>query len=54
MEEEARVILREALQGDDGERGLGTLIHKRFMAAGNVELPLPERKQPTRKPENFE
>jgi plasmid stability protein len=27
MEEEARVILREALQGYDGERGLGTLIH---------------------------
>lgn len=54
MEEEARVILREALQRDDGERGLGTLIHKHFMAAGGAEFPLPERKQRARKPENLE
>ena len=54
MEEEARVILREALQDADGERGLATLIHKRFMTAGGAELSLPERKQSARKPDNLE
>jgi plasmid stability protein len=54
MEEEARVILREALQADDGELGLGTLIHKHFIAAGGAKLPLPEGKQRTRKPNNLE
>ena len=54
MGEEARVILREALQDADGERGLGTLIHKRFMAAVGVEYPLPERKQRARKPDKLE
>ncbi len=34
MEEEARAILREALKNADEERGLGTLIHNRFMRAG--------------------
>jgi plasmid stability protein len=53
MEEEVRVILREALQDADGERGLATLIHKRFMAAGGVELALSERKQRARKPDNL-
>jgi len=54
MEEEARVILREALEEGNEEKGLATLIHKRFMAAGGVELPLPERKQRARKPDLFE
>jgi plasmid stability protein len=49
MEEEARAILREALQVGAAGRGLGTLIHKRFMAAGGAELHLPERKQRPRK-----
>jgi plasmid stability protein len=49
MEEEARAILREALQGGAAGRGLGTLIHRRFMAAGGAELHLPERKQRPRK-----
>ena len=53
MEEEARMILGEALQNGDEKNGLATLIHKRFMAAGGVELPLPERKQRARKPEQF-
>jgi plasmid stability protein len=49
MEEEARAILRDALQlGAAGHR-LGTLIHKRFMAAGGAELRVPERKQRPRK-----
>jgi len=47
MEEEARAILREALQV--GAARLGTLIHKRFMAAGGAELRVPERKQRPRK-----
>ena len=46
MEEEARAILREALQ-DEG-RGLGTLIHERFMTAGGVELSPPDRSQQAR------
>ena len=51
MEEEARSILREALQ--DEEHGLGSLIHERFLQAGGVELPLPDRSQPNRKPEDL-
>ena len=51
MEEEARAILREALQEE--EHGLGSLIHERFLEAGGVELPPPDRSQPNRKPENF-
>ena len=54
MEEEARVILREALKGTGEELGLGTLIHKRFMAAGGVELLPAKRKQRARKPDNLE
>ena len=53
MEEEARVILRQALQDTDDEGGLGTLIHKRFMAAGGVELSPSKRNQPARKPDNM-
>jgi hypothetical protein len=53
MEEEARVILRQALQDTDDEGGLGTLIHKRFMAAGGVELSPSKRNQRARKPDNM-
>ena len=49
MEEEARVILREALQVGAAGHRLGTLIHRRFMAAGGAELHVPERKQRPRK-----
>ena len=52
MEEEARAILREALQAD--ERGLGSLIHERFMEAGGVELPPPDRSRRARKPDDLE
>ncbi len=48
MEAEARAILREALQED--EHGLGSLIHRRFLEAGGIELPPPDRSQPNRKP----
>ncbi len=52
MEEEVRAILREAFQ--DEERGLGTLIHERFLAAGGVELASPDRGQHARRPDNLE
>jgi plasmid stability protein len=51
MEEEARSILREALQ-EEGN-GLGSLIHERFLQAGGLELPLPDRSQPNRTPEDL-
>jgi plasmid stability protein len=51
MEEEARSILREALQEE--EHGLGSLIHERFLEAGGGELPPPDRSQPNRKPDNL-
>ena len=54
MEEEARVILRDAFQDAGEERGLGTLIHKRFMVAGGVDLPPTRRTQRARKPKNLE
>ena len=52
MEEEARVILREALRDTGEESGLGTLIHKRFMAADGVDLPSANRDQRARKSDN--
>ena len=52
MEEEVRAILREAFQ--DEERGLGTLIHQRFLHAGGVELAPPHRGQHARRPDNLE
>ena len=48
MEEEARAILREALQGE--EKGLWSMIHRSLMAAGGIELPPPDRSEPPRKP----
>lgn len=54
MEEEARVILRNAVEDACEECGLGTLIHERFMAAGGVELPPANRNQHARKPDNLE
>lgn len=51
MEEEARSILREALQ-EEGN-GLGSLIHERFLQAGGVELPQPDRSHPNREPEDL-
>lgn len=45
MEEEARVILRQALVATppSNERGLAQRIHQRFAALGGVELPIAER-----------
>jgi len=53
MEEEARLILGEALGNAGEEQGFGTLIHNRFIAEGGVELPPVRRKQRARKPDNL-
>jgi plasmid stability protein len=52
MEEEARQILKQAVQASATETGLGTRIHGRFAAIGGVELSLPER-TPVRPPPDF-
>jgi len=49
MEEEARTILRDAVearQPDTGGQGLGHRIQAHFAALGGVELELPERSSP--------
>jgi plasmid stability protein len=43
MEEEARQILKQAVQASAAETGLGTRIHGRFAAIGGAALSLPER-----------
>lgn len=43
MEEEARQILKQAVQSPVSEKRLGTRIHSRFAAIGGVELSLPKR-----------
>ena len=43
MEEEVRSILRQAMTQVAKPSGLGSRIHERFAAMGNVTLPLPER-----------
>lgn len=48
MEEEARVIIRQALSRMSSKGGLGSRIHKRFAASGGVDLELPERQSKPR------
>ena len=43
MEEEARLILREAVGKPVVPANLGEAIHRRFAALGGVELDLPSR-----------
>lgn len=43
MEEEARLILREAAGKPAVPANLGEAIHRRFAALGGVELDLPSR-----------
>lgn len=51
MEDEARTILRDALESDVGRvTDLGTAIHERFRALGGVEIALPERLPPRKPP----
>ena len=52
MEEEARSILRDALQED--ERGLATLIHERLLSVGGVELAPADRTERPRKPDEIQ
>lgn len=44
MEEEARVIIREALFRKEKRGGLGSRIHERFAAVGGADFVVPERK----------
>lgn len=44
MEEDARLILREAVGKPAVPANLGEAIHRRFAALGGVELDLPSRK----------
>ena len=53
MEEEARVILREAIERPAGPANLARAIRARFASLGGVELELPPR-QPMREPPRFE
>ena len=53
MEEEARMILRDAVADPAPPKNLGRAIHARFAALGGVELELPER-GPMRPPPDFE
>lgn len=48
MEEEARIIIRQALSRQEKRGGLGTRIHSRFASVGGVDLALPERKDKAR------
>ena len=50
MEEEARRILKRALQAEESEYGLGTRIHNLFKDIGGVELPEIERSMPRPSP----
>ena len=50
MEEEARRILKRALQIDEDEFGLGSRIHNLFKEAGGVELPEIRRSMPRPSP----
>ena len=53
MEEEARVILREAVASDAGPDNLAAAIRARFASFGGVELELPPR-EPARDPPEFD
>ena len=53
MEEEARLILREAVERKAGPTNLARAIRARFAPFGGVELEIPAR-QPMRQPPSFE
>ena len=52
MEEEARTILRAAVDEEDSKRGLGTRVHALFRPFGGVKLEIPPR-EPMRDPPRF-
>ena len=53
MEEEARLILREAVRRKTGPTNLASAIRARFAPLGGVELELPPR-EPAREPPRFD
>ena len=53
MEQEAREILKHALEKAVPVRNLGSAIHARFAPLGGVELEIPPR-QPMRDPPRFD
>ena len=54
MEEEARIILREAVDSKaTPAKGLGTALHELFRPFGSVELDIPPR-EPMREPPGFD
>ena len=53
MEEEARQILREAVESEGGPTNLAAAFRDRFAPLGGVELELPPR-QAMREPPRFE
>ena len=52
MEEEARVILREAVGREPERENLASFVHECFAPYGGVELELPPR-EPMRDPPDF-
>ena len=50
MEEEARLILREAVEQPTSSVNLGETIHRRCAALGGFELDLPERESMPKPP----
>ena len=53
MEEEVRLILREAVQRQPSSNNFATAIRARFVPMGGVELELPPR-EPEREPPRFD
>ena len=53
MEEEARLILRDAVGRKPGSRDLATTIRSRFGPTNGVDLELPPR-EPARDPPSFD
>ncbi len=51
MEEEVRRIIRDAIQPNSQEKGLGSRIHQRFAKVGGVDIELPSRKTARQAPE---
>ena len=54
MEEEVRIILRDAVNGDRNRpRNLAAFTRECFAPLGGVELELPPRRGPMREPPDF-
>ena len=53
MEEEARLILREAVEHEEAPRNLASAIRARIAPLGGVDLELPPR-GPMREPPSFD